>query len=123
MITLDFAKKLKPGATILVSKTKQPWTLKNIEIRGVLPFLHVEREGQTSVITPERLYLFEVAPESPEKVVSELRAELEPVIEAVPETQVELSVEDAQKLTARIEEHFTAEPELQKPARKAKKKA
>lgn len=134
MITPDEAKKLKAGDILEVTNTKQQWTVDHVEVHGVMPFVHISRESNKSLIPPERLHLFspvtandnvaksvtdENGIEQPNLDFDGLRANLTNSLQNTVETATaDLTAADAKHIKERIEDHFLEEPELQKPAHK-----
>jgi uncharacterized protein YndB with AHSA1/START domain len=107
----------------MVTTTKQEWVVESVELKGILPYVHVRREAVESVVPPERLSLFDVyTSEIPVVTAPAPDGAVTALHEAVAQTTVELTLEDSEKLKKRIEENFTSEPELQKPARKPRSK-
>jgi hypothetical protein len=139
LFTPEKAKTLKKNDQIMVINTGQVWFVDHVEMRGVLPFVHVWRgtdpeKLSRSTITPERLHLFRLIdnqkpvtadePIVPSEIAFEaLRENLtEALIETKEAATVDLTVEDAKHIAERIEDYVTGEPELTKPARKPRKK-
>jgi hypothetical protein len=141
MIILDVAKKLQPGTHIQVVTTKEVWKVEKVEMQGVLPFLHISRsrDGFQSVVRPERIHLFELAPavdvpatapattvildeEDAKHIAQRLEEQnTERLAELEKAKPVEV-VNSAVKISDRLEESFTEEPVLTKPARKPRAK-
>ncbi len=145
MLTLEQAKNLNIGDQVVVTRTKEVWS-----VTGIAPVDSVKKvkilinKGGAidSYFDESRLHLFDLyeTPSAPSNLPSAQEAadQLRPAMEAsykefVEQKDLQAAVEEsaaedqheipADEIPGRIEDEFIKEPELQKPERKARPKA
>jgi len=148
MITLDQAKGLKPDDLVVVTRTKEVWTVTSVIDNNKSVVVNITNGLRQSYFNETRLALFDLyeTPNAPSNLPSaqeaadqlrpgfdaafhEFDANRKEAVEGLASATKQRAEETGQikeipeeEIRPRIEEQFLAEPELQKPARKAKQK-
>lgn len=132
-LTFEQAKALKPNDQVVVTRTKEVWTVTSVIDNKKSVIVNITNGLRQSYFNETRLALFDLyeTPNAPSNLPSAQEAadQLRPGMEAAYKefkTGEELKAATAEipeeEIRPRIEDQFMAEPKLQKPARKAKTK-